>query len=196
MRKILTLVGVVVVIVAVASFNQWYRISNIVNLHTEAAKSVRQSLVQKGMRPVSWELLGQTGGAFESVPSYPDEVKALDGKQITIVGYGIPLGGDAPVEEHNHTQASMLPSLPILDLVLGHSHSTNYKGVPEVLLTPLPLECYWKKRPPTNQAMYVRPAEPVGFAEGGVLALRGKLELREQEGPKFFFVLKNAELIQ
>ena len=178
MKKILTLVGVVFVSVAVASFNQWYRISNIVNLHTEAAKSVRQSLVQKGMRPVSWALSGQTGGAFESVPSYPDEVKALDGKQITIVGYGIPLGGDAPVEEHNHTQASMLPSLPILDLVLDIRIRPTTRGAP--VLDTVATGSYWKKR---ESAMT---SERAGGCRGRCARLRGKLELREQEGLNSF----------
>ncbi len=200
MRKLLTFLGVVVVIAGVAFFNHWYRLSNIVNFHTETAKSVRQSLVDKGMRPVSWELLGKVEGEFESVPVYPPEVKELAGKQITIVGYGMPLGGGPPAdahEGHGHAQASMLPfPLPILELLRGqHDHSQKYSGVPELMLTPLPLECYWKRVPPLNQAIYVRAAEPVEFTDGAALAVRGTLELREQEGPKFFFVLKNAELV-
>ena len=200
MRKLLTFIGVVVVIAGVASFNHWYRLSNVINLHTEMAKSVRQSLVDKGMRPVSLELLGKVEGEFETVPVYPPEVKELAGKQITIVGYGMPLGGGPPADDHdghNHARASMLPfPWPVLDLFKGHVHTEKFSGVPELMLTPLPLECYWKRVPPLNQAIYVRAAEPVEFTDGAALAIRGTLELREQEGPKFFFVLKNAELLK
>ncbi|HOF41972.1 MAG TPA: hypothetical protein PLD73_18025 [Candidatus Hydrogenedentes bacterium] len=199
MRKVLTFIGVVVVVGGVASFNHWYRLSNVINLHTEMAKNVRQSLVDRGMRPISWELLKKTQGEFESIPVYPPELKELDGKQVTVVGYGMPLGGDLPShdDDHGHAHASMLPRiLPLLELFKGHVHTQKYNGVPEVMLTPLPLECYWKRLPPLNQALYVRPADPIEFADGAVLGFRGTLELREKEGPKFFFVLKNAELLK
>jgi hypothetical protein len=194
MKKLLIIIAIVAVIAAVAGFNQWFQRKGIVELHTEMAKSVRQDLVNRGIRPISWEILKGTRGKFETVPDYPAEVKELEGKQITIVGYGTPLG-DGNVAQSGHSHASMLP-LPTLEMLLGHVHTVRYKGVPELMLTPLPLECIWGKYPPLNQAMYVRTREPVGFADGAAIAVTGILELRAQEGPKFFYVLKDAELIK
>ncbi len=199
MRKVLTFIGVVVVVGVVASFNHWYRLNNVINLHTEMAKNVRQSLVDRGMRPIPWELLAKTQGEFESVPVYPPELKEHEGKQVMFVGYGMPLSGDLPSHnhDHDHAHASMLPRvLPLLELFKGHVHTQKYNEVPEVMLTPLPLECYRKRLPPLNQAVYVRPAEPIDFADGSVIGFRGTLELREMEGPKFFFVLTNAEMLK
>lgn len=198
MKKLLTIAGVLVIVAGVAGFNQWYRLRQITDLHTQMAKAVRQSLIERGIRPISWELLSQTMGAFESIPAYPPEVKELAGKQITIVGYGaVPRRAPGDVAHDGHNHASMLPlPLTVLDLVLGHVHTREYRGTAEFLLTPLPTECYWRRLAPLNQVIYVRTAHPVDFADGAAIALTGRLELREQEGPKFFYVLKDAELIK
>lgn len=194
MKKLVTLAGVIVVILGIAAFNQWYRLYRITDLHTQMAKNVRQGLIDRGIRPVSWELLGQTKGEFESVPEYPPAVKELAGQTATVAGYGIPLTGASSA---THQHASMLPlPPPVLELFLGHSHAKTFQGVTELILTPLPLECYWKEVPPLNQAIYVRTANPIEFGDGAAIAVTGTLELREQDGPKFFYVLQDAELVQ
>ncbi len=198
MRKIGTIIGIVVIILGVAGFNQWYRLYRHSEFHSQMAQNVRQEIINRGVRPVSWEFMEQTSGGFESVPTYPPEVKELEGSQITIVGYGMPIGA-IHIEHghhHGHSHASMLPfPVPILDLLLGHVHTRRFQGVTEFMLTPLPLDCYWREIAPINQVIYVRTANPIEFGDGVAIAVRGILELREQEGPKFFYVLKDAELV-
>jgi hypothetical protein len=198
MKKLMTLIGIVIIIVGIAVFNQWYRLYHIADAHAQTLKGIRQALIDRGLRPISWEVLDKTKGEFETVPFYPPTVKKLAGESITVVGFGIPLtGGIARAHHDGYHHASMLPvPVPVLELMLGHAHPKKFRGVTEFILTPLPLECYWKEVPPLNQAMYVRTATPVEFADGAAMAVTGTFELREQEGPKFFYVLDDAQLVE
>ncbi|MFO7974372.1 MAG: hypothetical protein R6V12_07050 [Candidatus Hydrogenedentota bacterium] len=195
MKKLVTFAGIVVVILGIAAFNQAYRLHRLADSYAQNTRSVRQTLIDRGVRPINWRLLEETKGEFESVPDYPPAVKKLTGKNVTAVGYGIPITGVSRSTFNAHQRASMLPlPTPVLKLLLGHTHAEKFQGVTEFILTPLPLECYWKKVPPLNQAIYVRTAKPIELTKGTAIAATGTFDLREQDGPKFFYVLEDAEL--
>lgn len=98
---------------------------------------------------------------------------------------------------HGLKCASIMPLFPlaaVMDLISGHVHQEKYEHLGVFVLMPLPPECYWNEAPPVNQVVYIR-LEPEVYTDvtpGVPMFVRGTLELIEEPGVRFFFMLKDA----
>lgn len=197
-KQIGTIVGIIVIIGSIVAFNTWWELYRNSKEHGELLGRVIQGMRAAGMAPVDWDLFRRTRGSFEGEPQFAPELLALDGRDIVLTGFATPAGRQGVLEQHNqhgdHHHASMFHAL-LPRLVSGHVHTQKFSGVTELLLMPLHLDCYYRHRPLLRETVFVRMAEGVQieFTDGSPLILTGKLQLNRHTGPKFFYVLRDAE---
>lgn len=185
-----TALGVILIAAIVVFINYNIRKHDSAKRYNGMVQIATKKLVDSGQPPLPWDLLAKTKGTFEAGAHFDPELKQLNGTTVTVVGYGIPT-------QHSHfSMASVLPNILPLFL-LGHDKPLVYKYLPRLILTRLPLDCYYQLNPPLHDAMLIQMKEgqlaevPKDFPS----AFQGTLALNESPG-RFFFVLKDAVSIE
>lgn len=106
-RDLGVLAGVAIVLAGVFIFNMNFGRSDLVERMDAARRAVEQKREARGLPLMKWELIRQTKGNIAIAPTYPEELKAFEGKYVDIVGFTIALN-----QYRNMTEFMLLP-LPL-----------------------------------------------------------------------------------
>ena len=106
-RDLLTLLGVVVVLGGVVAANTYMRLDSL----KEAARKVRMKFEQvkrsEGVELLEWDLLHETKGFLRTGPTFPENLKELDGHLVNICGFM------TPIDQFRNVTEYMLLPVPI-----------------------------------------------------------------------------------
>lgn len=145
----------------------------------------------KKLSYIDWRELEATEGSFETGAVHPDSLKQREGSLVRFLAFA------APVDRGRFADASLLPAL-VPHLAFGAPQGpAMYKFVNRMILTPMPLQCYWGETPPAKLAVFALTKDgaakdiPVEFP----VLVSGRLVLNEEPG-RFFYVLEDAEIIE
>lgn len=151
----------------------------------------RSWCMMKNLSYIDWKELEQTEGSFETGATHTESLKERDGTLVRFLGFA------APVDRGRYAEASLLPAL-LPQLVYGAPQGpAMYKFVNRMVITPLPLQCYWGETPPTKVSVFAMTKDgaakdvPVKYP----MLFSGRLVLNTEPG-RFFYVLEDAEIIE
>ena len=162
-RDLIALGGVVAVIVALFVLNYTFGLSDLVEKYDTMRKTAEAAREADGMEILKWRHMRDTEGNLRSGPTYTDELKAWNNKQVNLIGFMVP--------------------------------ENEFRDVKEFILLPLPIECYFCKRPPVKDVMMIQMAEDTTtmIYEGPIL-INGVLRLHEGPNQKYFYSITHAAL--
>lgn len=106
-RDLITLLGVVVIVVAILFINMYLRLDSM----KEAARKMRAALEEQhraeGVEVIDWEMLHKTKGTLHSGPQFEPAMKEKEGRAFNMVGFM------APIDEFRNVKEFMLLPFPI-----------------------------------------------------------------------------------
>jgi hypothetical protein len=162
-RDLIALGGVVVVIATLIFLNYTFSLSDLVEKYDGMRRTAEAAREADGMEILKWRHMRATEGNLRSGPTFTDELKAYNNKQVNLIGFMVP--------------------------------ENEFRDVKEFMLLPLPIECYFCKRPPVKDVMMIQMAEGTTtmIYEGPVL-VNGVLRLHEGPNQKSFYAIEHAAL--
>lgn len=162
-RDLIALGGVVVVIATLIFLNYTFGLSDLVEKYDTMRKTAEAARKADGMEILNWRFMRDTEGNLRSGPTFTDELKAWNNKQVNLIGFMVP--------------------------------ENEFRDVKEFMLLPLPIECYFCKRPPVHDVMMIQMAEEstTMIYEDPVL-VNGVLRLHEGPNQKYFYSITHAAL--
>jgi hypothetical protein len=106
-RDLGVLVGVAAILATVVVINiNWGR-GDLIARMDNLRRMVESKRESRGLPLMKWELIRQTKGSVMTAPTYPDDLKAMDGQRVDIVGFTVALN-----QYRNMTEFMLLP-LPL-----------------------------------------------------------------------------------
>jgi hypothetical protein len=153
-KRELTILGVVVLVVAALIFiNYTTGLEQLVKRYDDMRRTAEAAREAEGMEILKWRHMRDTEGSLRGGPTFTDELKAWNNKQVNLIGFMVP--------------------------------ENEFRDVKEFILLPLPIECYFCKRPPVDDVMMIQMAEgtTTKIFEGAVL-INGVLRLHEGAQPE------------
>lgn len=163
-KRELTILGVVVLVVAALIFiNYTTGLEQLVKRYDDMRRTAEAAREAEGMEILKWRHMRDTEGSLRGGPTFTDELKAWNNKQVNLIGFMVP--------------------------------ENEFRDVKEFILLPLPIECYFCKRPPVHDVMMIQMAEgtTTPIFEGPVL-INGVLRLHEGANQKYFYSITHAAL--
>lgn len=163
-KRELTILGVVVLVVAALIFiNYTSGLEELVKRYDDMRRTAEAAREAEGMEILKWRHMRDTEGNLRSGPTFTEEFKAWNNKQVNLIGFMVP--------------------------------ENEFRDVKEFLMLPLPIECYFCKRPPVHDVMMVQMAEgtTTKIYEGAVL-INGVLRLHEGPNQKYFYSITHAAI--
>jgi len=162
-RDLIAILGVVVVLIAVFLVNDTFNRGALAAQKDKERRHWEGERAKSGMEILRWRHMRDTTGTLRSGPTFTEELKQWDNKQVNLVGFMVP--------------------------------ENEFRNIKEFMLLPLPIECYFCKRPPMHDVMHVvmEEGESTNLWEQPVL-INGVLRLHEGTGNKYFYSIEHAAL--
>lgn len=162
-RDLIAIGGVVVVIAALFVLNYTFDLGAKVEKYDKIRRTAESDREKEGMDLLKWRYMRDTDGNLRSGPTFTDELKAWDNKQVNLIGFMVP--------------------------------ENEFRDVKDFLMLPLPIECYFCKRPPVHDVMAIQMEEntTTKIWDGPIL-VNGVLRLHEGPNQKYFYSIDHAAL--
>lgn len=106
-REIGTIAGIAVILAVVVLTAGFFRRSAKWEIFWEMREKAEAARIQEGLSLLDWDVLRKTKGTYRSGATFLDELKALDGQHVHIIGYQV------PNEEFRAMHEFMLLPVPI-----------------------------------------------------------------------------------
>ena len=106
-RDLITLLGVVLILAAVVGVNTYMRLDSLQDQYEKLRLQFEDKQKSQGNTLLEWRLLKETKGKFRSGPTFPDDLKLLDGEPVNICGFM------SPIDQFRKVTEFMLLRLPL-----------------------------------------------------------------------------------
>lgn len=162
-RDFIAVLGVVVVLIGVFLVNDTFNRGALAAQKDKERRKFESERAKSGMEILRWEHMRATEGTLRSGPTFTEELKQWENKQVNVIGFMVP--------------------------------ENEFRDIKEFMLLPLPIECYFCKRPPLHDVMHVVMEEgtSTNLWEQPVL-INGVLRLHPGPNDKYFYSIEHAAL--
>jgi hypothetical protein len=162
-RDLIAALGVVVVLIGVWLVNDTFNRGALAAQKDKERRHWEGERRRSGMEVLRWEYMRDTAGSLRSGPTFSEELKQWENKQVNVIGFMVP--------------------------------ENEFRDIKEFMLLPLPIECYFCKRPPMHDVMHVVMEEgtSTNLWEQPVL-INGVLRLHPGPNDKYFYTIEHAAL--
>lgn len=162
-RELSVLVGVVLVLGTVVFFNYNLRRGELWEQFEKMRKEAEQSRTNLGLELLPWKLLQETKGSLRSGGIYAEELLAMDGEHVDIIGFIVPLNQFRDMDEF------ILLPVPI------ECYFCRMPPARDVLY------------------VQMAEGETVDYVWQEPILVNGNIKIQQGEDKKFFYVIENAK---